>query len=925
MKRHSSEFIGRKAEFARIEELFQHKGNLKIVGIHGAGGIGKTRLLQEIQLRYQDVGGLFVSTIYDFDDPSFHILRNFRVLLAEQLDSKYFSPYLNALDDFRKMELANVSPERLGAESETIDRIFVSCFNNGFAQKYRPVLLFDTIENVQDEYLWEGYLLKQLAALKNSIVILAGRKLDLIQANLTQTFGNEALDFIELKGFSFDEANEYFNWTRIGKEIPDTLREKIHFLADGKPILIDLAIDWLSWDVPLPDLLDYSLADIKSLEPEKLLELREQFEQALVIEVLSFIKPTDRAILDMACVHRFFNTEILAFLLGLSPVKAKEMMRRLGQFTFVKPRPQNNYVLHDEMRRMVNTYAWPKYDPFGTQKKKTHAKMAEYYRLKTEEIEQQIREKSDILNEVQDAGEKDQELLITQEISAQEREYWLLKIEHLHHSLRSDLKKALKIFIESADKATEEFRYEYRRAIFDEILLFEQNFKATDQYEIYIRQAKYSLDKGQYEEVYQELQRLLQQYADNSGREVDILIQLGNATIRMGKPNETLNFFQRALTICQQKKLKNWLGIVHNELGWTNRILGKWDAAIKHYELALEHTEKAQDTMSLADTLNNLGFVYSLKGDYSSALAYCEQALNIRATLGLTREIGMSHNTLSMVYRNKGEYDTALQHSNLALAIFKAQNDIEWLGKTYRERGVTRWRTVQLEMARQDLEQSVTIFEKYDFKNELPTTYYRLANVLWQLGLREVRKTLPLAKEFFDRAENLLSKSLTLGTNIADIYTTINSLTGMIELLYEVAEVTGVSRVSELRQYYKKLQKLNSQAEILYPLSYGHAERIMGAVEQDTDHFTHALAHYKKGYHLIARHNQFHRFTLDYKAIGFLGKKIGQLQPAIAIRWCEELIRHWRNEKLDTQYPEFINYCKVWRMRASMTFSKPKE
>lgn len=919
MNQKSTKFIGRTDELDLIEHLIHREETLEFVCIYGQGGIGKTRMLQEVLNRYQNAEGLFISPVFDFDDPSFQILRNFRTILADHLQTDDLHPYLKALGDLRKMELASISPERLVSEIETIDRIFVSCFNSRIAPKQRTILLMDTIEAIQGEYIWENYLLKQLSKLKNTVVIFAGRQLDKAQDDLQTHVEAEALHLISLEGFSLNEANEYFDWSQVGREIETELREKLHHLAGGRPILIDLAIDWLRWDIPLPDILNTPLNQITALKPQKLEELLIQFEQSLVMEILGFVNPTDRAVLDMACIHRFFNADILAFLLNLSPVKAKEMIRNLAEFTFVKPRPQNNFALHDEMRRMINKYAWPRYDPFGTQKKKTHAKITKYYELQTDELTQKIHQAAIDREQARKENLTQQELKLTQKQSNYERDYWLLKIEHLHHCLRFDLKQALEIFKASADQATAEFRYEYRRVIFDEILQFEDNFKSPAQYEIYIRQAKYSLDKGQYETACRDLTKLYKKYADGAEREIDILVQLGNATIRLGKSNETLKHFQKALAICEQKNLKQWLGLILNELGWTNRILGNWDEAIKYYDSALEHSEKAQDTMSLADTLNNLGYVYNLKGDYASAQAYCQQALEIRISAGLVREIGMSHNTLSIIFRSQGDYDTALQQSNQALGIFRSQNDIEWLGKVHRERGVTRYYIGQFEMARNDLKQSLNIFNKYDSKNELPTTYHRLGHVMWDLALRERQHSPENAASYLQEAENLFKQSFKLGMDIADAFAAVNSLAGLIELLYDLKTVTNTDRVSDLKQYYKTLQKLDKKSAFHYPLYLGNAERIMGAVEQDAGHLSRALTHYKHSFPLIARYSGHNRYILNTKAIPFLDKKMAELPAPKAIKWCDELIKHWEHEKLALEYPEFINYCKVWKMGRVLT------
>jgi AAA+ ATPase superfamily predicted ATPase len=67
-------FVGRKDELRQIEDLIRETDRSAVLCISGEGGIGKTRLLQEVHKRWHDekVQGypLLVAGIVDFDDPS---------------------------------------------------------------------------------------------------------------------------------------------------------------------------------------------------------------------------------------------------------------------------------------------------------------------------------------------------------------------------------------------------------------------------------------------------------------------------------------------------------------------------------------------------------------------------------------------------------------------------------------------------------------------------------------------------------------------------------------------------------------------------------------------------------------------------------------------------------------------------------------
>ena len=151
-------FIDRKQELAQIDRLISEWDTRRVLCVHGPGGIGKTRLLQEVHKRYagsrNERSSLLVANIIDFDDRAFHFAGSVGRKIAQMLDKKTFEPYLRRLRDQRKMEEAGVSRERLKQEYDAIDHAFVNCFNE-VSEKQRVVLLLDTTDALTGTDAWD--------------------------------------------------------------------------------------------------------------------------------------------------------------------------------------------------------------------------------------------------------------------------------------------------------------------------------------------------------------------------------------------------------------------------------------------------------------------------------------------------------------------------------------------------------------------------------------------------------------------------------------------------------------------------------------------------------------------------------------------------------------------------------------------------
>ncbi len=122
-------FIGRKNEIAKIDDLIEKWGERQTICINGVGGIGKTRLLQEIRTRQTKKQSIQVAEIVDFDDPSLRNPENMHRKIGNMLDPNTFKPFLRDQVDYHTMQRAGVSPEGLERKKSEINQSFATCFN----------------------------------------------------------------------------------------------------------------------------------------------------------------------------------------------------------------------------------------------------------------------------------------------------------------------------------------------------------------------------------------------------------------------------------------------------------------------------------------------------------------------------------------------------------------------------------------------------------------------------------------------------------------------------------------------------------------------------------------------------------------------------------------------------------------------------
>jgi tetratricopeptide (TPR) repeat protein len=685
-------FINRVEELERIETLINEWGTQCWVFVHAAGGIGKTRLLQEVRGRSSsttEYSNLRISNILDFDDKDLHLGQNLARQIA-RIDEKTFAPYFQASLDFHRMEIAGISQERLKEERSALNTTFVKCFNDLSAHQ-RVVLLLDTFEVVQ-ETDFANYLFNMGKELRNAVFLIAGRTTRTLYQTLQSTAHSvDLIDIIELQPLKEEDSATFLQQKQeaIFISLEPDIASKLLFLADGLPILLDLAVDWRAHGISLAWLIETDLETLQALPDEELAQRRKEFKKQLVAHLTNTETMMDWLILTLARVYPM-DVAMIASLLSLSTDEAQELFDDALSYVFVKQRSDDKISLHDEMRDMVLTYVWPVVDPQGERQRENSRLAADYLQTVIQQLETEIEATKKTEKASQKSGDQQQAFDAFTARDRLERDLWFLKIDRLEHLLFADSNRGFQAFKHLFDEAGQMKLISFRRPLFIAIQDYIKQLSPDQQYEVLKRRVRHLLDEGEYQTAENIVSDLLAREHLAASQRIEVQIDLANIHVRMGRLPQAIEDFAVAVALSEEQDDVLLTIQTKNGLGWAYRLIGEYEQAIALYnearDLCLEH-EILDDTYGWV--LNNLTFAMSYQ-DRRNAINFGKSALEHWETLGNPVGEGAAHQVLGMVYYQNGLYDEALEELNEALRIFEVSQlpdlkarTLSWRGAVY--------------------------------------------------------------------------------------------------------------------------------------------------------------------------------------------------------------------------------------------------
>jgi len=831
-------FVGRKDELVLIDEWAEKWGTMHLIPVHGDGGVGKTWLLLEILRRY-DQRDDFVVVYFDAAEHPFGIqyeamflaqrlgLENFPRLSAEmeELTQSYYDfPILDA--QAKERQVLQIGVEEINQQLKTRRLIYLS----------------DTLEVL--EYGGGGSLVgleehEYARQFSNALFISAGRNVQELVPGFVQDFGSDNVTYVEVHNFDQVESAEFFDAADEEGFIPPDIRDKLYFLTGGRPVLLSLAVEWLSRDVPLPEIVERSLEDLEALPEIELHALRERFEFELVDQVRRLKDPLDRAVLYMAHISRRNDACILSALLDISIPDAQELMRQLAELSFVKYNPATgNCMLHDEMKNLINQHAWPYVDPTGDVRRNLARQVVTaYYEPRISELAQQTK--------AQLESHKGPVRRAT--IGGDEWEQWRLEAECLHYHLQVSAEEGFAYF-------DDRFREAQRNNHLMRMQFLLSEMKVTGytgiQDTLELRRAEALRLRGDVEQASRICRDMLAKEDLSPDNRIDAHNILGVIAVSTD-PEQARRQYELALQLAQEEDKVRVTGILHNNLGQLYRLTSRLDQAIRHYQQAIEVSKQADNQPLVASATNNLAYVYRLQGDLSRADVLCRVALAQRKRLGLERDLAYSYLTKGEIDRDRGDLESAERYTKLALRSFDKVSEIRGQTMAYRSLANIRRHMEQYEEAEAYLERGIALAEQIrdepllaDLLNVYGREQRDLAVYLQEVGEDDNAEAITA---FFQGAEGYLERSLDLAARYGDQWLIARAqfelaLTYFLSGSRPEGDVTGL-----LNQIWESVSRLGDR------LLQGYVEETRGEIAQLQQDYATAAHHFGLAAQLIAQ------------------------------------------------------------------------
>src|SRR5260370_713015 len=381
-------FIGRKKEVAHFRDWLDNVHAPKILYFHDSaeeperkGGVGKTYLLRycaDLVSKRQDISVV----IADF----FNVGDRDSIFLAEHVLSGMQRLFPDWTPTAFQTVLRRFRTKTLTAEEEGVQlrRVLATELAQDLQRleahlsEAKTLLVFlDRVETIYQNpnlaLLHPGQTFPDTYQIPFIRFVIAGRnRLD--EAHLNWQKWRLEVVSVPVESFDRQEMLAYMEAESISS-IPKEEQQiaALYTHTEGRPILIGLVTDVLNHRIlTLEELLAVPQAD---------------FEQYLVEQINFLENPLNWVILSMAHVYHRFNLDMLEYI--LKRVDLAEPVREISHDMLIKTLPQlsfvrqagtgENFVLHDEMQRLVSRYCWPKHDTDLRIRKAISRCMIEYY------------------------------------------------------------------------------------------------------------------------------------------------------------------------------------------------------------------------------------------------------------------------------------------------------------------------------------------------------------------------------------------------------------------------------------------------------------------------------------------------------------------------------------------------------------------
>ncbi len=587
----------------------------------------------------------------------------------------------------------------------------------------------------------------------------------------------------------------------------------------------------------------------------------------MVEEINHFDDPSKCAIFSMAHIYHRFDVSFLSQLMnwpglrGLVPeIEYQDLVIALPTLSFVRSTEDGEvFVLHDEMRRLINKYCWEVHDQDGRIRRELSMLAVDYYTM-----------------------------LIAKEEDEEKRQSYI--VEKLFHELFLDVEAGFQSFERHLNDALKLSPRTFARALFQELQKFEPRFSYEQRQAMKfaeVRVLREEEDPGTALSVLDSLDQF-SEWADR--HRSDLLFERGNCHRQLSQYDDAIEYFKSCLSIEEGNRDKIRLGLLLNNLGYINRLKGENDEAMSYYQKALEVQRTVDNPSEYANLLNNMGNVLRLQDKLEDALRYCKLALHIRRDLVKQKKIseyfvGLSLSTLGLIYHDLGKAREEEQAFQEAFNIYNLTGEKSAIANTHNRLGRIWIEKRDFERARKEFQQALRIAT--NSPGVIRETEIESYNQLGRLSLLE---------EEWEEAVTFFEKAVTRARQVGQK----RDLAENLLFLADALDHLGLSSSEQIEEA-KSIAYEGKDVSLK-----GRVQEVQGDILLRKQEYLHAFVHYR-----VACHDMALQGSQEYERIM---RKVNDILLEIPEKFLSSVLdvlrSYWYEMDLDKTYPAVIEMCR---------------
>lgn len=242
----------------------------------------------------------------------------------------------------------------------------------------------------------------------------------------------------------------------------------------------------------------------------------------------------------------------------------------------------------------------------------------------------------------------------------------------------------------------------------------------------------------------------------------------------------------QALTLAKSVNDERLIGQILNNLGGLHVDEGQFEEAAALFEQSIELAQKVDDNVTISGNYNNLGILAYRTGKFEKARTHFLQALEIRSKAGMRQGIAASYNNLGLIAVTMGDYQGALDYHQNSYKIKREIGDRHGMCASLTNLGAAAMNANDYDKAESYYRQALALAREIGDKLGEADNLNNIGLIIRRKNgdLNEARTFLIQASELAREINDLVGVALSL-SNLADVLIALGETDEAIKQLKE--------------------------------------------------------------------------------------------------------------------------------------------